>query len=206
WGSYVDARVNVAEVLARELAVRPRHPIKLCPVVSDPYHAIEAKRGLTRACLEVLRDAPPRPVFVLTRAALVARDLDLLAAIEGARLGFSLPTVDDAVRAWFEPRAASVDERLAVLREARAKGVETFAVVQPVLPGDTTALADALAEVASSVSLDVLRGEEAATALFDAHPEARDEGWQRARVEALRAALTARGVRCWDGELPPDVS
>ncbi|MCB9593129.1 MAG: radical SAM protein [Sandaracinaceae bacterium] len=205
WGSYVDARINAAAVLARELEEVPPHPIKLCPVVSDPYHAIEAKLELTRACLEVLRDAPPRPVLVLTRARLVERDVDLLASIEGAQVGFSLPTVDDAVRAWFEPRAASVADRLEVLAALRARGVRTFAVVQPVLPGDVDALADALAAVADSVSLDVLRGEEDATELFDAHAEARDPGWQRDRLEALTRALDARGVPRWDGELPPGV-
>ncbi|MBX3274009.1 MAG: radical SAM protein [Sandaracinaceae bacterium] len=204
WGSYVDARVNVAAVLARELAEVPPHPIKLCPIVSDPYHAIEARLRLTRACLEVLRDAAPRDVYVLTRARLVERDADVLAAMSRARVGFSLPTIDDAVRARFEPRAASIAERLDVLRALRARGVATFAVVQPVLPGDLDALADALAEVAGSVSLDVLRGEGSARADFDAHPEARDEAWQRDRVLALRAALDARGVPRWEGELPAD--
>lgn len=117
----------------------------------------------------------------------------------------SLPTIDDAVRAWFEPRAASVAERLAVLRAARARGVRTFAVVQPILPGDPTELADALAEVAGSVSLDVLRGEGDAAPLFDAHPEAREAAWQRARLEAIHASLVARGVPVWDGELPPEL-
>lgn len=205
WGSYVDARTNVAAVLARELAGAPAWPVKLCPVVSDPYHAIEARLRLTRACLEVLRDAAPRPVLVLTRARLVERDLDVLEAMPGAWLGVSLPTIDDAVRAWFEPRAASVAERLAVLRAARARGVRTFAVVQPILPGDPTELADALAEVAGSVSLDVLRGEGDAAPLFDAHPEAREAAWQRARLEAIHASLVARGVPVWDGELPPEL-
>ena len=71
------------------------------------------------------------------------------------------------------------------------------------LPGSIEALADALAESVESVSLDVLRGEEDAGPLFDAYPEARDEGWQAARLEALRAKLEARGVAVWTGELPP---
>lgn len=203
WGSYVDARVDAPERLREELATRPALPIKLCPIVSDPYHAIEAKLRLTRGCLEVLREAPPRPVLVLTRARLIERDADVLADLPGARAGFSVPTADDAVRAFFEPRAASVEARFEVLRGLRARGVRTFAVVQPMLPGSIEALADALAESVESVSLDVLRGEEDAGPLFDAYPEARDEGWQAAQLEALRAGLEARGVAVWTGELPP---
>ncbi|HJL14180.1 MAG TPA: radical SAM protein [Sandaracinaceae bacterium LLY-WYZ-13_1] len=202
WGSYVDARVDAPERLREELRDRPPHPIKLCPIVSDPYHAIERRLALTRGCLEVLRDAPARPVFVLTRARLVERDADILEAMPEARVGFSIPTADDAVRRFFEPRAASIPARFEVLRALRRRGVRTFAIVQPPLPGDLTELADGLAGAAGSVSLDVLRGEEGASALFDAHPEARDPAWQAARVEALREALRARGVPTWQGELP----
>ncbi|MFK7989140.1 MAG: radical SAM protein [Sandaracinaceae bacterium] len=203
WGSYVDARVDAPEVLARELPEHEGLPLKFCPIVSDPYHAVEAKMQLTRRCLEVLRDeATPRPVFVLTRAALVERDADLLASIEGAYVGFSIPTIDDSVRRAFEPRAAPVDERLAILRRLRSRGVRTFAVVQPPLPGDPDALLDGLAESAMSVSLDVLHGEQGAGASFDLHPEARDRAWQADRVELLRRGLADRGVPTWNGELP----
>ena len=203
WGSYVDARVDAAETLERELLTAPPHPIKLCPIVADPYHSLESKLRLTRACLEVLRDAPPRPVFVLTRARLVERDIDVLREMPEVQVGFSIPTLNDSVRSWFEPRAASIPERLEVLREMRSAGVRTFAVVQPMLPGDPEALADALAEVADSVSLDVLRGEQGATALFDAYTEAREEAWQNERLLRLGAALDARAVPRWHGELPP---
>lgn len=206
WGSWVDVRANAAAVLADELARLPRHPIKFCPIVSDPYHAIEARQGLTRACLAAIAAATaPPPVLLLTRAALVTRDLDLLAALPWAGVGVSLPTVDDDVRAHFEPRAAPIAARLATLAAIRAAGVAPIAVVQPMLPGPVEALADALAAHVDSVSLDVLRGEGAAGPLFDdpRFAAARDDGWQRARLAALTAALAARGVPVWSGELPP---
>jgi hypothetical protein len=123
WGSWVDVRVNAAAVLADELARLPRYPIKFCPIVSDPYHAIEARLGLTRACLAAIAAAAaPPPVLLLTRAALVTRDLDLLAALPWAGVGVSLPTIDDDVRAHFEPRAAPIAARLATLaRSARRR-------------------------------------------------------------------------------------
>ncbi|MBK7071573.1 MAG: radical SAM protein [Myxococcales bacterium] len=209
WGSWVDVRVNAAAVLADELARLPRYPIKFCPIVSDPYHAIEARLGLTRACLAAIAAAAaPPPVLLLTRAALVTRDLDLLAALPWAGVGVSLPTIDDDVRAHFEPRAAPIAARLATLAAIRAAGVAPIAVGQPMLPGPVDALADALAAHVDSVSLDVLRGEGRAGPLFDdpRFAAARAAGWQTERLAALTAALAERRVPVWSGELPPNLT
>lgn len=206
WGSYVDVRTNAPEVLREELKGRPPRPIKLCPIVADPYQAVERRHRLTRACLQVLRDADPSPpVLVLTRMAALADDLDLLASLPRAHVGVSLPTVDDEARCHFEPRAASVPQRLELLARLRARGIPTIAVVQPLLPGPHEALVDALATHADSVSIDVLRGEEGAGPLFDEprYAAARDDAWQLERAQHLARDLRARGVEVWRGELPP---
>src|SRR5207247_8889148 len=142
------------DVLARELVDAPRWPIKFCPILSDPYQAVESRYEVTRSCLKVLRAAPPRPVFVLTRSRLVERDAELLASLPDAWVGFSIPTFDDDVRRHFEPRAASIADRFAVLRTLRAAGVKTFAVVQPILPGPVEGFADALAGPAPAGRID----------------------------------------------------
>ena len=209
WGSFVDVRVNAAEVLGRELLELPPGPVKFCPIVSDPYHAVEARFGVTRACLIALRDAPrPWPTLVLTRARLVERDADVLAAIPVAYAGASIPTVDDEVRRHFEPRGARISERLNAMRNLRAAGVKTFAVVQPILPGSLEELADALAEVVSSARVDVLNGVEGAEAEFsdERYAIARSDAWQRERAISLREMLEARGVALWEGELPPELT
>jgi DNA repair photolyase len=206
WGSWVDARIDAAEVLATELATSPALPIKFCPITSDPYQAVERRLRLTRACLDRLREWPAA-VLVLTRSASVLDDVDRIAALRAPWVGVSLPTIDEEVRAHFEPRAASVRERLEVLRTMRSAGVRTFAVVQPLLPGDGRALADALAEVCDGVAIDVLRGEESATSLFD-DPRwvgARTDAWQREHALALADELRARSVAVWRDELPPEV-
>ncbi len=207
WGSWVDARVNVADVLRAELASerRPR-PIKLSPIVSDPYQAIERRLRLTRSVLEALRDDARRDVLVLTRSAIVSDDLTLLADAR-AHVGFSIPSLHEEVRAALEPRSARIAERVELLAEARARGIRTFAMVQPIFDRDVVALADALARVCDSVQLDVLRGTYGATdalsspALADL---ARDDV-QAELAAALREALGARGVAVWRGELPPDL-
>ncbi len=207
WGSYVDVRVNAAEVLARELEELDVRIVKLCPIVSDPYQAVEERSGVTRACLEVLARAKRPPVtFVLTRSRLVERDADLLGAMR-AWVGVSIPTIDDEVRAHFEPRAAPIADRLAALRTLRTAGAHTFAVVQPMLPGSANDLAATLADHCESVSLDVLQGVEGAAEDFadPRYREAASRAWQRAQARALEAALRARGVPVWEGELPPGV-
>jgi DNA repair photolyase len=208
WGSYVDVRVNAAEVLARELGTLAPRPIKFCPILSDPYQAVEARYALTRACLTAIGEAAAVwPALILTRSKLVTRDTDLLASLPSAWVGASIPSIDDETRRHFEPRAASIPERLEALATLRAAGARTFAVVQPLLPGSIEALADALAAAVSSVSIDVLRGEEQAAADFDdpRYAESRTDAWQQARARELVAALAARGIPVWPGELPPEL-
>jgi DNA repair photolyase len=209
WGTYVDVRVNSAEVLEEELKALPPRPIKLCPILSDPYQAVEARYCLTRACLSTIARAHAAwSTLILTRSKLVARDADLIASLPSAWVGASVPTIDDEARRHFEPRAASIPERLEALATLRAAGARTFAVVQPVLPGSIEALADALAGAVSSVSIDVLRGEEGAGRDFDdpRFADARRDDWQRARAEELALALAARGVALWSCELPPELT
>lgn len=206
WGSYVDVRVNAPEVLAAELMTSPPAPIKFCAVVSDPYHAIERKQQLTRRMLLALRDAQWQAgVLLLTRSGLIERDLDVLPAIANAWAGISIPTIDEEARRHFEPRAASIPARLAALQACKAAGLRTFAIVQPLLPGPIAPLADALAECAGSVRVDVLHGVEGAEQEF-AEPRWAAAGsldWQREQAAALTAALHERGVPLWSGELPP---
>lgn len=211
WGSYVDVRRNAPQVLAHELAEPSREvlPIKFCPVVSDPYQAVEGRARITRACLEVIAAAGrPWPTLLLTRSALILEDRERIAGLARAWVGVSLPTVDEEVRRHFEPRAATVAQRLEILRTFRGLGVRTLAVVQPLLAGSIEAHADALAGCVDSVSIDVLRGVEGAGALFDDpryRASATDE-WQLARAHALVDALNIRGVPVWRGELPPELA
>jgi hypothetical protein len=126
WGSFVDVRVNAADVLARELGELAPAPINFCPIVSDPYQAVEKRYRLTRSCLEAIAAAGRRwPAMVLTRSTLVLRDLDLLSAMPDVRVGFSIPTIDDGVRAHFEPRGARIADRVSALARLREAGLRT---------------------------------------------------------------------------------
>lgn len=206
WGSYVDARSNAHDVLAEELEQLPVLPIKFCPVVSDPYQALEKRERVTRKCLQTIRNASRIwPVLLLTRSTLILDDLELIASLPRVAVGVSLPTINDEVRRHFEPRAASVAERLDLLRKFRQAAVQTMVIVQPIFEGSLEALADALAETANSVSIDILRG------VMDAEREFSDvryaltqeTSWQENRGRELAALLGKRGVAVWFSELPP---
>ncbi len=208
WGSYVEVRRNAPEVLAGELARLEPRPIKFCPIVSDPYQSAERRERVTRRCLEAVRDSGRAwPILLLTRSTLVLDDLALLGSIPRAFAGVSLPTIDDGVRRHFEPRAASIPERLEILRALRKAGVETLAVVQPMLEGPLEPLADALAGLVSSVSIDVLHGEIGAARDFDdpLFSHTREHAWQVTRARALAGLLGERGVPVWTSELPPEL-
>lgn len=207
WGSWVDARMNLPEVLREELRTASPRPIKLTPILSDPYQALESQHRLTRRCLAVIAEAPAFVPLVLTRSVGVLADLEHIARMRGAHVGVSLPSLEDEVLSHFEPRAATAAQRLRVLREFLAAGVSTFAVVQPMLPGPVAALADALAGCVGSVHIGVLQGEEAAKNDFSdvRFSPAREAAWQRERARELAVALEVRGVAVWTGELPPSL-
>lgn len=207
WGSYVDVRTNAPDVLRRELAELPPLPIKFCPIVSDPYQAAETRFRVTRGCLEVLAETTPeRAVLLLSRTTRLREDIELMKRLPGLRVGASIPTTDDAVRKHFEPRGAPIEARFAQLEELRAHGITTFAIVQPMLPGNVEELANRLAKACDSVSIDILDGVYGAEEEFSdpRYAFAAEQDWQVTQARALAAALGERGVPLWRGDLPPD--
>jgi DNA repair photolyase len=143
WGTYVEAKSNVAEVLARQVR-RPRAGKVMLTSVTDGWQPAEATHRLSRACLEALVGSG-LSVGVLTKSDLVLRDLDVLAAfrdVVGAwrvSVGFSVTTLDDGLARWLEPGAPPPSARLAALEQLSRAGVPTWVFVAPVLPGLTDA-------------------------------------------------------------------
>lgn len=207
WGSYVDVRTNAAQVLEQELSEKAPAPIKFCPIVSDPYQPLEGTHRITRACLEVLRSARDFTTLLLTRSALILDDIELIASLPRPIAGVSLPTLDEATLRHFEGRAASAEQRVEILRRLKGAGVETFAVVQPMLPGPAEQLADQLCQYADSVHLGPLEGEFGAADLFadTRFCHARSPQWQTQAHAELKARLLANGTPVWSGELPPSL-
>jgi DNA repair photolyase len=130
-------KADAAAVLEKQLA-RPGYVCK--PITlganTDPYQPVERRMKVTRSILEVLVRTR-HPVTVITKGALVMRDLDLLAQLAGqglASVAVSVTTLDPELKRTLEPRAAAPQARLRVLRELNAAGVPSGALVAPVIP------------------------------------------------------------------------
>jgi DNA repair photolyase len=138
YGTSIRVKVNVAEVLRRELA-RPswRREGVAIGAATDPYQPAEGRYRLTRACLEALGEAAT-PVSVITRGPLVVRDVDVLAdAARRAEVSvtFSVPTLDEEIWRRTEPGTAPPRQRLRALSELVGAGVRASVALAPILPG-----------------------------------------------------------------------
>lgn len=105
--------------------------------VTDCYQPAEREFRLTRGCLEVAAECR-QPMGIVTKNALVARDLDLLSELahyDAAHVAISITTLDAALARVMEPRTSSPAARLRTLRELSAAGIPTQVMVAPVIPG-----------------------------------------------------------------------
>lgn len=151
------ARPNAAEVLARELSARR---YRVAPIAigtnTDPYQPAEKTRLITRNCLEVLAEFN-HPVAIVTKGALIERDLDILAPMAGrglVRAGISLTTLDPALSRRMEPRAPAPARRLAAIRALSCAGVPVRVMTSPIVPGLTDHEIEALLAAARDAGAD----------------------------------------------------
>lgn len=201
WGKWVDVKVDLPEVLARELPVHEPGVVRMSPIVTDPYQPIERRYRVTRRCLDALAGTAFVPM-ILTRSAIVLDDLDRLAAFPRTLVGMSIPTDDDAMRSVFEPKTPSIEDRLEALRKLHGAGLCTFVVIQPMLPMDPLRLVEAVAPFVHAVRIAPMYEKDRAAPLYRAvdRVDASTDTWERATFEQLRAGFEARGLPVTTGE------
>lgn len=131
------AKTNAAELLRSELS-HPRYVVK--PIAlganTDPYQPIEKRYGITRQVLEVLEETG-HPVTIVTKSALILRDLDILRrmAEQGlVKVALSVTTLDRDLARRMEPRASTPPRRLDAIRQLTAAGVRTGIIMAPIIP------------------------------------------------------------------------
>lgn len=103
---------------------------------TDPYQPIERQHQITRGILEVL-ERTGHPVGIVTKSALVMRDIDILSRMAErnlAKVALSVTTLDPKLARAMEPRAATPSRRLEALRQLSAAGIPTTVMVAPVIP------------------------------------------------------------------------
>jgi DNA repair photolyase len=141
------------ELLRRELsAPRWRPQVVALSGVTDPYQPLERRTRLTRRCLEVFAEFR-NPVSIITKSALVTRDVDLLRRLaddDAVSVSISITTLDAALQRALEPRASSSARRLAAIETLARAGIPTGVMVAPILPGLTDAETPAILEAAAA--------------------------------------------------------
>ena len=132
WGTFVDAKVNLPDVLSREVKRRPRGFV-VVGTVCDPYQPAEAEFGLTRRAIAILSRA--RFEFrLLTKSDLVVRDIDVLRDCPNGGVQMTLTGLSDDVASFFEPGAPTMTRRLAAVERLCRAGVDVGAFFGPILP------------------------------------------------------------------------
>jgi DNA repair photolyase len=133
----IFAKTNAADLLREELA-KPGY--RVSPIAfgtnTDCYQPAERKYRITRQILEVLSECE-HPLTIVTKSALVERDLDLLAPMAKKNLVkvfVSIGTLDHVLARRLEPRAASPKRRLDVLRAMSREGVPCGVMVAALIP------------------------------------------------------------------------
>ena len=153
----IFAKTNAPELLRRELA-RPGHevsPIAL-GINTDAYQPVERKLQLTRRIIEVLAETR-HPFSLITKNALVTRDLDLLAPLARenlVRVHFSVTSLDNRLSAALEPRASAPHSRLRAIRALREAGVPVGVMVAPVIPWENDNEIEAVLEAVRAAGAD----------------------------------------------------
>ncbi len=135
WGGFVDIKINAPQTLSKDLT-RSRKGLVLLSSVTDPYQPLEERYELTRQILKRLLEQR-YPVSILTKSALVERDLDLLRRFEDCQVGFTVTALDERVRKAFEPHSSPPKDRFNALRKLSRNGVQTYVFIAPALPGFT---------------------------------------------------------------------
>ena len=159
------AKINLAEVLRAELA-RPGYVVSPINIGSntDPYQPVEKRWRLTRAALELLAECH-HPCTIVTKNALVERDLDILIPMARENLVqvfVSINSLDNHLAAKLEPRASAPHRRVQAIDALTQAGVPAGVMVAPIIPAlndrDLEAVLAAAADAgASSAGYTTLR-------------------------------------------------
>jgi DNA repair photolyase len=125
------------ELLERELSAPNYQPRTIAiGTNTDPYQPIDRRYQIMRRILEVLERAG-HPVGIVTKSALVLRDVDILSRMAErnlAKVALSVTTLDPELARTMEPRAATPSRRLETLRQLSAAGIPTAVLVAPIIP------------------------------------------------------------------------
>jgi len=194
WGDFVDVKINAPALLIMELKRKKIGRVWISGVC-DPYQPIEKKYGLTRKCIDILAETG-WPVTVQTKSALILRDAGILKRLKDSEIGFTITTADENIVRIFEPGAPPARQRFEALEILHSQGIQTYAMIAPILPG-AEALPKKLKGKVARVILDRLNYHYADRA-YREHglAWARGEGFFMQKANELKAAFEKEGISC----------
>ena len=135
--SKLFVKPDAPALLEKELSAAEYEPKMIAiGTNTDPYQPIERERQIMRGILEVLEKAG-HPVGIVTKSALVVRDIDILARMAKrnlAKIALSVTSLDPKLARTMEPRASTPSKRLEALRQLSEAGIPTTVMVAPVIP------------------------------------------------------------------------
>ena len=135
--SKLFVKPDAPELLEKELAAPGYEPRMIAiGTNTDPYQPIERERKIMRGILEVL-ERTSHPVGIVTKSALVVRDIDILSRMAKrnlAKVAISVTSLDPKLARAMEPRASTPSKRLAALRQLADAGIPATVMVAPVIP------------------------------------------------------------------------
>jgi DNA repair photolyase len=150
------AKPGAARLLEKELS-QPGYECRTIAIGTntDPYQPIERRYRIMREVLEML-DRANHPVGIVTKSALVVRDIDILSRMAErglAKVALSVTTLDRKLARAMEPRAATPDRRIEALRLLSAAGIPTTVMVAPVIPAMNESEIERILEVAAAAGV-----------------------------------------------------
>lgn len=135
--SKLFVKPDAAALLEKELTAPGYEPRTIAiGTNTDPYQPIEREHRIMRGILEVLEKAG-HPVGIVTKSALVTRDIDILARMAEkslAKVAISVTSLDPKLARAMEPRASTPPKRLEALRQLSAAGIPTVVMTAPIIP------------------------------------------------------------------------
>jgi DNA repair photolyase len=138
--SKLFAKPDAAKLLDRELSKEGYQPRTIAiGTNTDPYQPVERQWRIMREILEVL-EARNHPVGIVTKSALVTRDIDILSRMAErglAKVALSVTTLDRMLARTMEPRASTPTKRLEAIRQLSEAGIPASVMVAPIVPGLT---------------------------------------------------------------------
>jgi len=134
WGSFIDVRINIVEVLSKQLQLKKDNQKPLfIGTVTDPYQPIEKKYMLMRRILKVL-ETYENQITIMTKSDLILRDIDLLKTIKNIKTNITINTFNEKWQKLIEPLATPIKNRLEAIKKLRSANIKVCVMIGPYWP------------------------------------------------------------------------